>query len=652
MHLSQKISFTILPFIAVGFMLLAIFGYFDNKYNTLTLIDRIENIAIDNGILFLEQVAQDKLLAIEALAQKLNEIPEGNVAEIEKVLAQTKEQNGFGLVFVGYEQSGAMLRSNGNHATPDTGFDPRTRSWYTDAKAAGKAGANEPYIAASGGDRVVAFYAPLKNPNFYGVVAGFITLKDFEKMVLGIKLVDGARAFAYDSQDRMIIHDIEKLLMKHNKSAEFLTKALKEREKTGETGNIDYVNTRGEPYKATCKIAPTLRWTMCVSIPEEAYYARTNRSLYIALGLGLFFIIVNVVVLYFYIGYMLKPITLIKNNLNDFFAFLRHEIDHPPHELEIKAQKDELGSMARLISNNTGHIIANREQDNKCVEETLLIVDSIKNGNLDKTIQTPPANPLLMRLYELLNETIEVLQSKLGKDINQLNAVMQSFAQVDFRPRFEPADSMLQESLNKVSLEVSQMLSDNTDASKTLDAKTQILKENVMALNQATNDQYKELGESTQTIDNIAELTNQINDRAQDMLRQSEDIKSVITIIDDIAAQTNLLALNAAIEAARAGEHGRGFAVVADEVRKLAERTSKSLTDIESTMNCLAQSINEIGSQIQNQTDGIQNVHTAINSINDLAAKNAQIATQTDEIANAVSEIANRLFAIVSKSKF
>ncbi|MDE7447978.1 MAG: hypothetical protein K2M51_02905, partial [Helicobacter sp.] len=615
MHLSQKISFTILPFIAVGFMLLAIFGYFDNKHNSLALIDKIENLAIDNGIIFLEQIAQDKLLAIEMLAQKLSTIPESNVAEIEKILLQTKEQNGFGLVFAGYEQSGTMLRSNGNHASPETGYDPRTRSWYTDAKAAQKSGTNDPYIAASGGDRVVAFYAPLKNPNFYGAVAAFITLKDFEKMVLGLKIADGARAFVYDNNDKMIIHDIESLLMKHNKSAEFLTKVLKERETTGETGNIDYVNTRGEAYKATCKVAPTLRWTMCISLPESTYYARTNRSLYIALGLGLFFIALNVIVLYFYIGYMLKPITLIKNNLSNFFAFLQHETDKPPHELEIKAQKDELGSMARLISNNTGHIIAHREQDNKCVEETLLIVDSIKNGHLDKTIQTPPANPLLMRLYELLNETIEVLQSKLGKDINQLNEVMQSFAKVDFRPRFEHADSMLQESLNQISSEVSQMLSDNTDASKTLDAKTQILKENVMALNQATNDQYKELGDSTQTIDNIAELTNQINDRAQDMLRQSEDIKSVITIIDDIAAQTNLLALNAAIEAARAGEHGRGFAVVADEVRKLAERTSKSLSEIEANVNVLVQGINDMSESIKEQTQGITQINEAMTQL-------------------------------------
>lgn len=135
--------------------------------------------------------------------------------------------------------------------------------------------------------------------------------------------------------------------------------------------------------------------------------------------------------------------------------------------------------------------------------------------------------------------------------------------------------------------------------------------------------------------DLIVTLADNINERSQAEAELAEQlstlsadasqVKAVLEVIGDIADQTNLLALNAAIEAARAGEHGRGFAVVADEVRKLAERTQKSLVEINSTISVIVQSINDASGAISHNATEIENLSTNANTVQDEISGSVQI---------------------------
>ena len=348
-------------------------------------------------------------------------------------------------------------------------------------------------------------------------------------------------------------------------------------------------------------------------------------------------------------GNLISGIDQTKNGLVQFFDFLNNKTDKA--KLLNRGGSDEIGQMSALINENIKQIEANFAEQNSFIKEANAFVGQIGKGNYVAQLNADTSNPALSQLKQTFKDLQIALKQAIAANGDEVLNLLESFKNQDFTKRLDD-EGKVAAGINALGEEIAGMLRANLEQAHTLEEKAEFLARSMQQVTQGANSQANSLQESAAAVEEMSSSMNAISQKAEDVTRQSEEIKNIIVIIRDIADQTNLLALNAAIEAARAGEHGRGFAVVADEVRKLAERTQKSLGEIEANANVLAQSINEMSESIREQSEAINMINQGVAEVDELTKQNVRVANDTSVVTAEVDSMAKAIVEDVRRKKF
>ncbi len=396
-----------------------------------------------------------------------------------------------------------------------------------------------------------------------------------------------------------------------------------------------------------------------------------------------------------------------QNGLLGFFKYLNRETNKI--EMLDDSSKNEIGTMSKVVNENINKTKEGIEEDRKFIDNTVAILSEFEQGDLSQRITSEVNNPALNDLKKVLNSMGQNLEA----NINEILNVLEEYTSYTYQNKVETSNVKhhlfkLSDGVNNLGSSITIMLKEEKNIGETLESSSTELLENVNTLNDVSNEAAASLEETaaaleeiTTTIvsntENVVEmasfaekvitsvdegnsLANKTTKSMDEINEQVTSINEAITVIDQIAFQTNILSLNAAVEAATAGEAGKGFAVVAQEVRNLAARSAEAAreikllvesatlkandgkniadkmiygyTDLNDNIKKTIELINQVEAASKEQQCGIEQINDAVSTQDQQTQQIASAANKTYNIAVDTSNISKTIVSNVEKKSF